>query len=298
MESIGVGLFFSSIPASGQGGNPLSFTVDLHLHTTASDGTLTPTQLVKLLAENGLKLIAITDHDSLEGIPEAKAELVKHPGMTLIPGVEISADIDDSEVHVLGYHLDENNPELQKVLAHFRKGREGRGEKMVAKLNEMGFAITWERVVELAQGGAIARPHVARALLEKGYITELREAFDKYIGRGGPAYVSREKMSPADSVELISKFGGIPVLAHPTYTKDPESLVASLVPKGLAGMEVYYKNYNEETVNWLHDIAKRHGLLALGGSDYHASHESDEVEPGLVGPPAENGQRLLEMGPR
>jgi|TARA_B100000809_G_scaffold261007_1_gene309031 predicted metal-dependent phosphoesterase TrpH len=281
-----------------QGGSPLSFTVDLHLHTTASDGTRTPKELVKLLSQNGLKLVAITDHDSLEGIPEAKRELAYHPDMTLIPGVEISADMDESEVHVLGYHLNEDDAELQKVLAHFRKGREGRGEQMVQKLNEMGIAITWERVVDLAQGGAIARPHVARAMLEKGYITELKEAFDKYIGRGGPAYVRREKMSPEESVELIRKFGGIPVLAHPTYTKDPESLVASLVTKGLAGMEVYYKNYNEETVQSLLAISQRHGLLALGGSDYHANYEGDEVEPGLVGPPVENGQRLLEMGPR
>ena len=276
----------------------MSFTVDFHLHTTASDGTLTPTELVKLLAGNGLKLIAITDPDSLEGIAEAKRELANHPQMTLIPGVEISADMDESEVHVLGYHLDENDPDLHEVLVNFRKGREGRGEQMVQKLNEMGFAISWERVVELAQGGAIARPHVARALLEKGYITELKEAFDNYIGRGGPAYVSREKMSPEESVELIRKFGGVPVLAHPTYTKDPESLVASLVPKGLAGMEVYYKSYNEETVQSLLEISQRHGLLALGGSDYHANHEGDEVEPGLVGPPVENGQRLLEMGPQ
>ena len=289
---IGAGLFLL------QGGSPLSFTVDLHLHTTASDGTLTPTELVKLLAGNGLKLIAITDHDSLEGISEAKRELANHPDMTLIPGVEISADMDESEVHVLGYHLDENDPGLHEVLVNFRKGREGRGEQMVQKLNEMDIAISWERVVELAQGGAIARPHVARAMLEKGYISELKEAFDKYIGRGGPAYVSREKMSPEESVELIRKFGGIPVLAHPTYTKDPESLVALLVPKGLAGMEVYYKSYNEETVQSLLEISQRHGLLALGGSDYHANHEGDEVEPGLVGPPVENGQRLLEMGPQ
>jgi hypothetical protein len=252
--------------------------------------------MVKLLAENGLKIVAITDHDSLEGIPEAKRELTNYPDMTLIPGVEISADMDDSEVHVLGYHLDENNAELQEVLAHFRKGREGRGEKMVQLLNAMGFEITWQRVIELAQGGAIARPHIARALQEKGYVAELKDAFDLYIGRGGPAYVNREKMSPEESVELIKKFGGAPVLAHPTYTKDPESLVASLVPRGLIGMEVYYKHYDQQTVNSLLGIAQRHGLLALGGSDYHASHEGDEVEPGLVGPPVENGQRLLEMG--
>ena len=276
----------------------MSFTVDLHLHTTASDGTLTPTELVNLLAGNGLNLVAITDHDSLEGISEAKLALTNHPEITLIPGVEISADGDETEVHILGYHLDETNRKLQEVLAQFRKGREGRGEKMVQLLNEMGFEITWQRVIELAQGGAIARPHIARALLEKGYITELKDAFDLYIGRGRPAYVNREKLSPEESVELIKKFGGAPVLAHPTYTKDPEALVASLVPRGLVGMEVYYKNYNPETVNALLGIAQRHGLLALGGSDYHASHEGDEVEPGLVGPPVENGQRLLEMGPQ
>ena len=276
----------------------MSFTVDLHLHTTASDGTLTPTELVNLLAGNGLNLVAITDHDSLEGISEAKLALTNHPEITLIPGVEISADGDEPEVHILGYHLDETNRKLQEVLAQFRKGREGRGEKMVQLLNEMGFEITWQRVIELAQGGAIARPHIARALLEKGYITELKDAFDLYIGRGRPAYVNREKMSPEKSVELIKKFGGAPVLAHPTYTNDPEALVASLVPRGLIGMEVYYKNYNQETVDSLLGIAQRHGLLALGGGDYHASHEGDEVEPGLVGPPVENGQWLLEMGPQ
>ena len=275
----------------------MSSTVDLHLHTTASDGTRTPTELVKLLAERGLRLVAITDHDSLEGIAEAKRELANHPEITLIPGMELSADIEENEVHILGYHLDENNPELHEVLVRFRVGREGRGERMVEKLKEMGFAITWERVVELAQGGAIARPHVARAMLEKGYISEMKEAFDLYIGRGGPAYVQREKMTPEESVDLIRRFGGVPVLAHPTFTKDPEGLVASLVPRGLAGIEVYYKDYNQETVGSLLEISQRHGLLALGGSDYHANEEEGEVEPGLVGPPMENGQRLLEMGP-
>ncbi|SVD67473.1 uncharacterized protein METZ01_LOCUS420327, partial [marine metagenome] len=188
----------------------MSFTVDLHLHTTASDGTLTPTKLVSLLARNGLDLVAITDHDSLEGISEAKLALANHPEITLIPGVEISADGDETEVHVLGYHLDETNRDLQEILAQFRKGREGRGEKMVQLLNAMGFEITWKRVIELAQGVAIARPHIARALLEKGYITELKDAFDLYIGRGRPAYVNREKMSPEESVELIKKFGGAP----------------------------------------------------------------------------------------
>ena len=274
----------------------MPYTVDLHLHTTASDGTRTPTELVRLLASTTLRLVAVTDHDSLEGIAEAKRELANHSQLTLIPGIEMSSDDGESEVHVLGYHLDETDPALYEVLSAFRKNREGRGELMVARLNELGFDITWDRVVEIAQGGAIARPHVARALMEKGYVSDMREAFDKYISRGGPAYVEREKMTPEEAVALIRRFGGVPVLAHPTFTKDPQALVASLAAKGLAGMEVYYKNYSADTVAELKALADRHNLLALGGSDYHASGESDEVAPGLVGPPDENGQRLLEMG--
>ena len=267
------------------------------MHTTASDGTRTPTELVRILGQTTLRLVAITDHDSLEGIAEARRELANHPQLTLIPGIEISSDDGESEVHVLGYHLDDSDPELHEVLSTFRKSREGRGELMVAKLNALGFDITWERVVEIAQGGAIARPHVARALMEKGYVSEIREAFDKYIARGGPAYVEREKMTPEEAVALIRRFGGVPVLAHPTFTNDPPALVASLAAAGLAGMEVYYKNYAPDVVAELKALADRHNLLALGGSDYHASGDSDEVAPGLVGPPEENGQRLLQMGP-
>ena len=276
----------------------MSALIDLHMHTTLSDGTLSPTELVRVLAATTLRLVAITDHDSLEGIAEAKREIANHPNLTLIPGIELSSDDGDSEVHVLGYHLDENNPELHEVLAAFHRNREGRGEIMVAKLNELGFDITWERVVEISQGGVIARPHIARALMEKGYVSEMREAFDKYIGRGMPAHIEREKMTPLEAVQLIRRFGGVPVLAHPTYTVNPPALVASLAAAGLAGMEVYYKNYDANTVAELKALADRHNLLALGGSDYHASGESDEVAPGLVGPPEENGQRLLQMGQR
>ncbi len=276
----------------------MSALIDLHMHTTASDGTLSPVELVRVLAATTLRLVAITDHDSLGGIAEAKRELANHPNLTLIPGIELSSDDGESEVHVLGYHLDENDPELHEVLAAFHRNREGRGELMVARLNEMGFDITWERVVEISQGGVIARPHIARALMEKGYVSEMREAFDKYIGRGMPAHIEHEKMTPEEAVALIRRFGGVPVLAHPTFTADPPALVASLAKAGLAGMEVYYKNYTPDVVAELKDLADRHNLLALGGSDYHASGESDEVPPGQVGPPEENGQRLLQMGPR
>ena len=279
-------------------GETVSALVDLHMHTIASDGTLSPTDLVRVLAATTLRLVAITDHDSLAGIAEAKRELANHPNLTLIPGIELSSDDGDSEVHVLGYHMDETDAELHEILAAFHRNREGRGEIMVEKLREMGFDITWERVVEIAGTGVIARPHVARALMEKGYVSEMREAFDKYIGRGMPAYIEREKMTPEEAVALIRRFGGVPVLAHPTYTRDPVALVASLAKVGLAGMEVYYKNYDAATVAELKALADRHNLLALGGSDFHNSGESDEVAPGLVGPPEENGHRLLSMGPR
>ena len=274
----------------------MSALVDLHMHTTVSDGTLSPADLVRVLAATTLRIVAITDHDSLDGITEAKRELANHPNLTLIPGIELSSDDGDSEVHVLGYHLDETDPELHEVLAALHRNREGRGEIMVERLREMGFDITWERVVEISGGGVIARPHIARALLEKGYISEQREAFDKYIGRGMPAYIEREKMTPEEAVALIRRFGGVPVLAHPTYTVDPPALVAKLAALGLAGMEVYYKDYDADTVAELKALADRHNLLALGGSDFHNSGESDEVHPGLVGPPEENGHRLLEMG--
>ncbi|MCY4625565.1 MAG: PHP domain-containing protein [Chloroflexi bacterium] len=276
----------------------MSALIDLHMHTTFSDGTLSPAELVRVLAATTLRLVAITDHDSLDGIAEAKRELANHPNLTLIPGIELSSDDGASEVHVLGYHLDENDPELHEVLAAFHRNREGRGELMVARLNEMGFDITWERVVEISQGGVIARPHIARALMEKGYVSEMSEAFDKYIGRGMPAHIEREKMTPEEAVALIRRFGGVPVLAHPTFTVDPPALVASLAKAGLIGMEVYYKNYTPDVVADLKSLADRHNLLALGGSDYHASGQSDEVPPGQVGPPEENGQRLLQMGPR
>lgn len=275
----------------------MSALIDLHMHTTFSDGTLSPTELVRVLAQTTLRIVAVTDHDSLDGVAEAKREVANHPNLTLIPGMELSSDDGDTEVHVLGYHLDETNPELHDILAALHRNRAGRSEIMVERLREMGFDITWERVVEISGGGVIARPHVARALLEKGYISEQREAFDKYIGRGMPAYVEREKMTPEEAVALIRRFGGVPVLAHPTYTVDPPALVAKLAALGLAGMEVYYKDYDAATVAELKALADRHNLLALGGSDFHNSGESDEVAPGLVGPPEENGQRLLEMGP-
>ena len=165
--------------------------VDLHLHTTFSDGRLTPTELVGLCHERGLKVICISDHDTTNGLPEAMEAASKYPDMTIIPGIELSTDVPGGEIHVLGYFVDHNDAGMQAVLKRFRDGREGRGQKMVENLNNMGVEISWERVKEIAGEASIGRPHIAQALVEGGYVEYPKDAFDKYIGREGPAYAER-----------------------------------------------------------------------------------------------------------
>jgi len=272
--------------------------VDLHLHTTASDGRLTPPELVRLLARNGLRHVAITDHDSTEGMAAAQEEALAHPGLELIAGVELGADIPEGDVHILGYFLDIESEELQATLRDFRGGRDERGRRMVERLAEIGLPVEWSRVEELAQGGAIARPHVAQALVERGYVATMKEAFDKYLGRDGPAYVGRSKLSPEDAIGLILRFGGLPVLAHPArYVKDLHTHLPSFVDAGLVGMEVYYKDYTLEETAWLQRLCHRYDLIPCGGSDYHANGSADEVMPGSIGPPMATITRLKALLP-
>ena len=176
--------------------------VDLHLHTTCSDGRLTPTQLVELVAARGIVVAAITDHDSTEGLPEALKAASRFPQLTIIPGVELSTDIPGNEIHVLGYFIRYEDAAFQETLRSFRDGRVDRAREMVDKLAALGLPVDWERVCELAQG-AVGRPHIAQAMVEKGYISYPQEAFTHYIGRNGPAYAERDKMTPAEAVEYI-----------------------------------------------------------------------------------------------
>ena len=262
-------------------------TVDLHLHTTASDGRLTPTELVGLLGERGLRFASITDHDSTEGLTEAYAAKERIPSLTLIPGIELSTEAGDSEIHVLGYFLDWQNSEFQKTLAGFRKGRLGRGQAMVERLGELGAPVEWERVLHFAGDGAVGRPHIALAMVERGHVPGVREAFDLYLGRDGPAYVERQKLSPEDAVKIISGVGGAAVLAHPSYVNNLDEHLVRMKDAGLAGMEVYYSHYPPKTVRELGEIASRFDLLQCGGSDYHALGQEDERLPGHIGPPEE-----------
>jgi predicted metal-dependent phosphoesterase TrpH len=272
--------------------------VDLHIHSTASDGRLTPEEVVSKAATLGLKVISLTDHDSIEGIKPALETVKKYPGLTLIPGVEISTELSDGEAHILGYFIDYTDPDFEKELEKFRDSRTGRGRKMVDKLAALGIDISWPRVQEIAGDGAIGRPHIARAMLEKGYVKTFEEAFDKYIDHGGPAYVEREKMTPQEAVALIVRAKGLPVLAHPFTVKDPEAMVKQLLPAGLVGIETYYKdNTPEQTENTLR-LAEKYGLIATGGTDYHALNNAGEVMMGGVEVPMEAAEKLMEMAGR
>jgi 3',5'-nucleoside bisphosphate phosphatase len=239
--------------------------VDLHTHSTASDGELGPAELVKLAVERGLNTIALTDHDSAAGI-DAAMFASGGTALEVIPGVELSADVPQAEVHVLGYFLNWHDAHFEEMLVKFRDGRYGRAEKMVHKLRVLGAPISFERVKQIAGDASIGRPHVAQALLEAGHIANVSEAFDKYIGRNGPAYVERFRLTPEDAVELILSAGGVPVLAHP---REVTSYVLPMVRAGLVGLEVYYGAYDDATVQSLLHLARQYGLIATGGSDFH-----------------------------
>ena len=269
--------------------------VDLHLHTTASDGRLTPTELINLVARKGLKVVAITDHDSTEGLSEALEAAKAFPQLTIIPGIELSTDVPGNEIHILAYAIQYHNAAVQEILQKFRQGRVHRARGMVAKLRELAVEIEWERVQEIAGDGAVGRPHIAQAMVEKGYISQPQEAFSSYIGRNGLAYVEREKLTAQEAVSLIIQWGGVAVLAHPAHISDLDGTLEELVVAGLSGMEVFYAQYSEEKIQELADVAMRHGLLPCGGSDYHALGTPGEFLPGTMGPPLEIAERLTAL---
>ena len=270
----------------------MSAVVDLHLHTLASDGRLTPTELVSLAARQGLKTVAITDHDTTDGLAEAFEAAKNFPSLRIIPGIELSADVPGDEVHVLGYFIDPDDTELQAELVRFREGRVDRARTMVEKLGRLGINIEWERVQHFAGDGAVGRPHIAMAMVEAGYCREPKDAFPEYLSRNGLAYVERVKLTPAEAVGMIRRAGGAAVLAHPAYMDNMETGIANLSGIGLAGMEVHYAMYRKDTIRQLARIARQYELIPCGGSDYHAMGNSDERLPGDNGPPRETVDKL------
>jgi predicted metal-dependent phosphoesterase TrpH len=275
--------------------------VDLHLHSTVSDGRLTPTALLELAHRNGVRRLSLTDHDTTEGLAEAFAAGARL-GLEIIPGIELSCDVAEAEVHMLGLFLEYEQPEFQRLLAEFRAARVGRAERMVEKLVELGVPIAWERVKEIAGEATVGRPHVAQALLEAGHVSTMAEAFDRFIGRNGPAYVERFKLVPPEAVALIHSVRGLAVLAHPIESGGEERVIPELAAVGLDGVECYYPGYDAATVERLVSLTRSHGMVPTGGSDYHgfpmAGLESATNEPGTVEIPPSLVDELAERRSR
>ncbi|HEY7019993.1 MAG TPA: PHP domain-containing protein [Ktedonobacterales bacterium] len=272
--------------------------IDLHTHSTASDGLFSPTELVRRAFEAKLTLIGLTDHDTANGVAEAQAAGASL-GVTVIPGVEINTTITDSqgEAHVLGYYLDVDQPAFQATLTFLRDAREKRGERMVQQLRDQGINIEWSRVRELAKG-TVGRPHVALALIEAGYATDVSDAFARYLTRGKAGYAPRFKLAPEQAIQLIRSAQGVPVLAHPAGIMGlAEKVLPALVQAGLLGLECYYGQYDDETVTRLFALAGQHDLIATGGSDYHGPNIHPTPLGGRWVPP-EAAERLHQTSER
>ncbi len=258
--------------------------VDLHLHTTASDGVLTPSGIVDYAKEKGLKAIAVTDHDTIDGNGEALDEGEKL-GLEVIPGVEISAQFDLGSMHILGYFVDIGNRILNEKLSLLQETRAQRNPRMVQKLRELGVEITYDEVEHASGGGQVGRPHFAQVLLQKGYVNTVQEAFDRYLGKGAPAYVDKFRFDPKEAIRLIREAQGIPVLAHPFTLHilsaiQLKALLNELIELGLIGIEVYYPEHTEDQISLYESLAEKHRLLVTGGSDYHGI-EADKAKIGI-----------------
>lgn len=268
---------------------------DFHTHSTFSDGVLTPTELIELAYRRGVRVMALTDHDTTEGLPEAFAAAARHPDLTLIPGIEMSTDVPGSEVHILGHFIDWHEEGFQRRLVQLRDSRLERARGMVEKLAELGKPVAWERVESFSGEGAIGRPHIARALVEAGHVATVNEAFDLYLSRNGPAYVGRERLTPVEVVEMLTAVGGLPTLAHPRELNNLKDLLTRLKAAGMVGMEVYYQDYRPDEVEHLRALAEKHGLIPMGGSDYHGLGGPQQREPGDIPLPDEPVERLLAL---
>jgi 3',5'-nucleoside bisphosphate phosphatase len=257
--------------------------LDLHLHTTHSDGSLPPAAVLALAHKAGVTALAITDHDITTGIPEA-LEAGATLGIEVIPGVEISSRFGENELHILGYFLDWRDPTLNARLAGLRASRHRRNPQIIERLRALGCDLTYDEVRELAGTESVGRPHIAQVLMKKGYVTSAREAFDRFLAQGKPAYVPRELPEPSEAMAWIRAAGGVPVLAHPLWAKqDGEGLFKlceKLKADGLGGLEVHYSTHNPKQTAELLDLARRLDLLVTGGSDFHGLTKPD-IEVGV-----------------
>ncbi len=252
--------------------------LDLHLHTTHSDGSFSPTEVIDLAHKAGVTALAITDHDITTGILEATLAGQEH-GIDVIPGIEISSIIGTSELHILGYFLDYQDARLNERLARLRDSRHRRNPKIIERLQAAGIAITYEEVRALAGTDSVGRPHIARVLMEKGVVASAKEAFDLWLADGRPAYVPRELPTPSAAMQWIREAKGLPVLAHPTWVKPTDGTLTDLVRQlkadGLDGVEVHYSTHTPRQTREYLALAKQLDLLVTGGSDFHGLTKPD-----------------------
>ena len=240
---------------------------DLHVHTYLSDGTFSPQQVLETAHKLGLSCIAITDHDSIDGIGPTM-ELAPSYNIEVIPGVELTAEANDDEIHIIGYFIDWKNEEFQAKLKLICQARVDRIKEMIVKLAKFGIEIDAEEVFEFAGPGSVGRPHLAQVMYQKGYVRSTNEAFQKYIRNHGPCYVKKYTLSPKEAIEMIKSIGGIPILAHPHLLKMDE-LIPGFIEDGLRGIEVYRSDHPDSATIHYEKFAKRYGLLITGGSDCH-----------------------------
>lgn len=260
---------------------------DLHMHSTASDGTDAPESLPALAKAAGLSAFALTDHDTTAGL-QACAEAAKRLRIAFVPGIELSAspqlDADSADaamgtMHILGYYIRHDDPQLAEIQNWLREAREQRNPQIVEQLNKLGVKIDYEQVVEAADGGIVGRPHIAQVMVAKGYVKSMHEAFARYIGEGAAAHVRKDRLSPAKAIEAIHHAGGLAVLAHPVQLKletpnQLEHIVARLTDLGLDGIEIYHSDHRPQDTQHFTQLANRFNLLTTGGSDYHGSRKT------------------------
>jgi len=254
--------------------------VDLHCHSTASDGTLSPTEVVNLAVSSGLSALALTDHDTIGGVAEA-AEAARKAGLNFLPGIEISCDVPrPATMHLLGYGFDPQSPILLDLTTRLIEGRNDRNPRIIRKLNELGVAITMEEIEAEAGGNVVGRPHIAAVLLRKGYVSSIKQAFDKYLAQGAPAYFDKERLTSKQAIGLVLECGGVPVLAHPVQLRTEndaqlERIVKDLTDLGLVGLEVIHSDHDAALVEKYSKLADRFGLIKTGGSDFHGTNKKD-----------------------
>jgi len=251
--------------------------IDLHAHSTASDGSFTPLELVRYAAEKKLSAMALTDHDCVDGVEEAVTE-GERLGLEVIPAVELSADHPGGTMHILGFFVDRRQEGFCGRLRRLQEARRERNPKIIRNLQALGLNITYDEVVAASGGGQVGRPHFAKVLIQKGYVSSTQEAFERYLKKGAPGYEEKFRFSPKDAIAAIHEAGGVAVLAHPfTLYKDPsiplDPLLDVLSKAGLDGMEVIYSTYSEDQARYYRERAEKFHLLASGGSDFHGAHK-------------------------